>query len=53
MASLYPKKISGRTYSVALDMTNLAAFIATANQKAPVTQRGKVKQKRSDLRIAG
>ena len=39
--------------SVALDMTNFATFIDTANQKAPVAQRGKAKQKRSDLRLAG
>ncbi len=38
--------------SVALDMTNFAAFIATANPRAPVAQRGKAKQKRSDLRLA-
>ena len=37
--------------SVALDMTNFATFIDTANQKAPVAQRGKAKQKRSDLRL--
>ena len=34
-------------------MTNFATFIATANGKAPVAQRGKAKQKRSDLRLAG
>jgi transposase len=39
--------------SVALDMTNFATFIDTANGKAPVAQRGKAKQKRSDLRIVG
>jgi transposase len=39
--------------SVALDMTNFATFIATANGKAPVAQRGKAKQKRSDLRLIG
>lgn len=39
--------------SVALDMTNFATFIDTANQKAPVAQRGKAKQKRSDLRLVG
>jgi hypothetical protein len=39
--------------SVALDMTNFATFIDTANGKAPVTQRGKAKQKRSDLRLVG
>ena len=30
--------------SVALDMTNFATFIATANGKAPIAQRGKAKQ---------
>jgi transposase len=39
--------------SVALDMTNFATFIATANGKAPIAQRGKAKQKRSDLRLLG
>jgi transposase len=39
--------------SVALDMTNFATFIDTGNGKAPVAQRGKAKQKRSDLRLAG
>ncbi len=39
--------------SVALDMTNFATFIATANGRAPIAQRGKAKQKRSGLRLAG
>ena len=39
--------------SVALDMTNFATFIDTGNQKAPIAQRGKAKQKRSDLRLVG
>ena len=39
--------------SVALDMTNFATFIDTGNGKAPVAQRGKAKQKRADLRLAG
>jgi transposase len=39
--------------SVALDMTNFATFIDTANEKAPVAQRGKAKQKRADLRLVG
>jgi transposase len=39
--------------SVALDMTNFASFISTANDKAPIAQRGKAKQKRSGLRLAG
>ena len=39
--------------SVALDMTNFASFINSGNDKAPVAQRGKAKQKRSDLRLVG
>ena len=39
--------------SVALDMTNFATFIDTANGKAPIVQRGKAKQKRTDLRLVG
>jgi len=39
--------------SVALDMTNFSTFIATANAKAPIAQRGKAKQKRSGLRLVG
>jgi hypothetical protein len=39
--------------SVALDMTNFATYIATANTKAPIAQRGKAKQKRTDLRLIG
>jgi transposase len=39
--------------SVALDMTNFATFIDTANRRAPIAQRGKAKQKRSDLRLVG
>jgi transposase len=34
-------------------MTSFATFAATANGKAPIAQRGKAKQKRSDLRLAG
>jgi len=41
------------TSSVALDMTNFAAFIDTGNGRAPIAQRGKAKQKRSDLRLVG
>jgi transposase len=41
------------TSSVALDMTNFATFIDTGNARAPVAQRGKAKQKRSDLRLVG
>ena len=39
--------------SVALDMTNFATFIDTQNKRAPIAQRGKAKQKRSDLRLVG
>jgi transposase len=39
--------------SVALDMTSFATFIGTGNGKAPIAQRGKAKQKRTDLRLAG
>jgi transposase len=41
------------TSSVALDMTNFAAFIDTGNGRAPIAQRGKAKQKRAGLRLAG
>lgn len=41
------------TSSVALDMTNFATFIDTGNDKAPIAQRGKAKQKRADLRLVG
>src|SRR5713226_6714581 len=41
------------TGSVALDMTNFATFIDTGNARAPIAQRGKAKQKRSDLRLVG
>ena len=41
------------TGSVALDMTNFATFIDTGNARAPIAQRGKAKQKRSDLRPVG
>ena len=39
--------------SVALDMTNFATFIATANGKAPIAQRGKAKQKRTTCGWSG
>ena len=41
------------TSSVALDMTNSAAFTGTGNARAPIAQRGKARQKRSDLRLVG
>jgi transposase len=39
--------------ALVLDMTNFATFIDTGNEKAPVAQRGKAKQKRHDLRLVG
>ncbi len=36
-----------------LDMTNFATFIDSANEAAPLAQRGKAKQKRVDLRLVG
>ena len=38
---------------LALDMTNFATFIDTGNERAPIAQRGKAKQKRTDLRLVG
>jgi len=38
---------------LALDMTNFATFIDTGNARAPIAQRGKAKQKRTDLRLVG
>jgi transposase len=39
--------------SLALDMTNFATYIDSTNDRAPIAQRGKAKQKRSDLRLVG
>jgi transposase len=39
--------------ALVLDMTNFATFIDTGNEKAPIAQRGKAKQKRNDLRLVG
>ena len=36
-----------------LEMTNFATFIDSANEAAPIAQRGKAKQKRVDLRLVG
>jgi transposase len=36
-----------------LDMTNFASYIDSANERAPIAQRGKAKQKRTDLRLVG
>lgn len=39
--------------ALALDMTNFATYIDSANENAPIAQRGKAKQKRTDLRLIG
>ena len=41
------------TSALALDMTNFATYIDSTNDKAPIAQRGKAKQKRTDLRLVG
>jgi transposase len=41
------------TSGLILDMTNFATYIDSSNQKAPIAQRGKAKQKRVDLRLVG
>jgi transposase len=38
---------------LALDMTNFATFIDSANEAAPIARRGHAKQKRNDLRLVG
>jgi transposase len=38
---------------LALDMTNFATFIDSANDEAPIAARGHAKQKRTDLRLVG
>ena len=38
---------------LALDMTNFATFIDSANTRAPIAARGHAKQKRTDLRLVG
>ena len=49
MVSEFGLDLSG----LVLDMTNFATYIDTANAKAPIAQRGKAKQKRTDLRLVG
>jgi transposase len=41
------------TSGLVLDMTNFATYIDSTNDKAPIAQRGKAKQKRVDLRLVG
>jgi transposase len=49
MVSEFGLDLSG----LALDMTNFATFIDSANDRAPIAQRGHAKQKRNDLRLVG
>src|SRR6266568_1120962 len=49
MVSEYGLDLQG----LVVDMTNFATFIDSANQRAPIAQRGKAKQKRNDLRLVG
>jgi len=49
IVSVYEVDVSG----LVLDMTNFATYIDSANERAPIAQRGKAKQKRNDLRLVG
>ena len=49
MVSTFGVDLSG----LVLDMTNFATWIASANARASIAQRGHSKQKRADLRIIG
>jgi transposase len=49
MAGEFDLGLSG----MALDMTNFATFIDSANTRAPIAQRGHAKQNRVDLRLVG
>jgi len=49
MGSEFDLGLSG----LALDMTNFATYIDSANDKAPIAARGHAKQKRTDLRLVG
>src|SRR5271155_4518028 len=49
IVEVYEVDVSG----LVLDMTNFATYIDSANDRAPIAQRGKAKQKRSDLRLVG
>ena len=49
MVGVFAVDLSG----LVLDMTNFATYIDSANQRAPIAQRGHAKQKRTDLRIVG
>jgi len=49
MVSEFGLDLSG----LVLDMTNFATYIDSANARASIAQRGKAKQKRTDLRLVG
>lgn len=49
MVSQFGLDLSG----LVLDMTNFATYLDSANERAPIAQRGKAKQKRVDLRLVG
>jgi transposase len=49
IVSEYGLDLSG----LVLDMTNFATYIDSGNDKAPIAQRGKAKQKRVDPRLVG
>ncbi|MGH8993959.1 MAG: IS1634 family transposase [Acidimicrobiia bacterium] len=49
MVETFDVELSG----LVLDMTNFATYIDSANDRAPIAQRGHAKQKRTDLRLVG
>jgi transposase len=49
MVDVFDLDLSG----LVLDMTNFATYIDSANERAPIAQRGHAKQKRHDLRLVG
>jgi transposase len=49
VVELFDPELSG----LVLDMTNFATYIDSANDRAPIAQRGHAKQKRNDLRLVG
>jgi len=49
MVEAFALDVSG----LVLDMTNFATYIDSSNDRAPIAQRGKAKQKRNDLRLVG
>jgi transposase len=49
MVEVFDVDLSG----LVLDMTNFATYIDSANDRAPIAQRGHAKQKRTDLRLVG